>query len=353
MKIFIQTFSKILGFLLALLLFIVILSIALSFMNNKDNKSYFSYLKGDKKTNNKIAILNISGPIVSEPLNFYNFEIINSLEAIYPSKIEEYLIDLEKQKILGLIISINSPGGSVSASHQIYNLINDFKQKNSIPIYFHSTDILASGGYWVALSGDKIFASYGTLIGSIGVKGPDWLYYNSPTSLSSGLLGSSVESPNGLKLFSNTAGISKDIFNPFREPLDKEMIELQEMVTDIYNDFINLVSSNRKIEKTIIKNEIGAMIFNTKKAKQHFLIDAQKNIDDIINILSKELKLDLKKIIINKKNTKYNILGLNLLLQTYNKKILNKYEIMIKDKFCNNLFNEFSAVAINSQHSKC
>ena len=293
MKLFIQTFSKILGFLFAILFFVILLSLTSNFIDNK--KSYFSYFKGDKKSDQIIAVLNISGPIISEPINYYNFEIFNSLEVIYPSIIGEYLKELEKKQIVGLIISINSQGGSVSASQKIYTLLNNFKEKNNIPIYFHSSDILASGGYWIALSGDKIFADYGTVIGSIGVKGPDWLYYNSPTALSTGMLGNSIESPNGIKLFSNTAGVSKDIFNPFREPSQEEKIKLQQMINDIYEDFVTLVSKNRKIEKLIIKDKIGAMIFNTAKAQKHYLIDAQKNIDEIIEILAKKLKIRFKK----------------------------------------------------------
>ena len=57
-------------------------------------------------------------------------------------------------------ITINSPGGSVSATNKIYNLINDFKKDTKIPIYFHTSSMLASGGYWLSLSGDKIFASF-------------------------------------------------------------------------------------------------------------------------------------------------------------------------------------------------
>ena len=51
---------------------------------------------------------------------------------------------------------------------------------------------MASGAYWAALSGNKIFANYGSLIGSIGVKGPDWIYFDEPILISNGLLGSSV-----------------------------------------------------------------------------------------------------------------------------------------------------------------
>ena len=195
---FFNAFTKILGFLTAILIFIIIIGLIISLINRTNNNSSFIYLKGDSSSTNKIAVLNINGPIISEPANFYRFAGMGNFDAIYPTLIESYLTDLQKEKVLGLIVSINSPGGSVSASHTIYNLFNQFKIKNNIPLYFYSTDMLTSGAYWVSLSANKIFTNYGALIGSIGVKGPDWIYYNSPTSLSTGLLGNAVESPKGI-----------------------------------------------------------------------------------------------------------------------------------------------------------
>ena len=350
MKAFFTTFSKILGFFFALVFIIFFLSIL---SKSITNNSYFSYLQGNINSKQKIAIFNINGPIISEPPNFYNFKFLQSLEVIYPSLIRKHLGELEEEEILGLIVSMNSPGGSVSASQKIYNLFKKFKNTNNIPVYFHTTDMLASGGYWVSLSGDKIFASYGSLVGSIGVKGPDWIYYNSPTSISTGILGSSVESSKEIQLFSNIAGKSKDIFNPFRPPTKKEIIKLQNMINDIYNDFVNLVSSNRKIEKKIIKNEIGAMIFNSKQAKEHYLIDDQKNIDQIIDIFSKKLNLDSALIISNVNNNKSQILNFNYLLFLANLNKIDYYNNLIKNKFCNNLLNEVSAVASNPYQKNC
>ncbi|MDC0192708.1 S49 family peptidase, partial [Alphaproteobacteria bacterium] len=233
MNYFFQVFSKTLGFLLAIMFLIVLISLFL-FVFGENKKKYFSYLEGNKDSTEIIAILYLNGPIISEPPSFNNYNIFQNLEVIYPSLIKEYLKELEQNNAKGLIISINTPGGGVSATQKIYKLIKDFKEKNDIPIFFHTKDIMTSGGYWVALSGDKIFADYGSIIGSIGVKGPNWLYYNSPTLLSEGLFGKSVESQNGLKLFSNTAGMYKDIFNPFREPTKEEISKLQIMVDDIY-----------------------------------------------------------------------------------------------------------------------
>ncbi len=349
---FFQVFSKTLGFLLAILFLIVLISFFLFFFGENKQK-YFTYLDGSKDSSEIIAILNLNGPIISEPPNFNNYNIFQNLEVIYPSLIREYLKELEQKKAKGLIISINSPGGGVSATQKIYKLIKDFKEKNNIPIFFHTKDMLASGSYWVALSGDKIFADYGSIIGSIGVRGPNWLYYNSPTLLSEGLFGKSVESQNGIKLFSNTAGMHKDIFNPFRKPTKEELNKLQIMVDDIYNHFVNLVSINRKIEKNIITNEIGAMVFNSKRAKLNYLIDDEKNIDEIIELISKKLKLENKKILINNYGDKYNLFNLNF-INFFDNKINNKdLKIIINKKLCNNYYNEFSSISLNYISINC
>ena len=78
MKLFIQTFSKILGFLFAVLFFIILVGLASNLISNK---SYFSYFKGDKKSDQKIAVLYIAGPIISDPINYYNFEFFNSFNS--------------------------------------------------------------------------------------------------------------------------------------------------------------------------------------------------------------------------------------------------------------------------------
>ena len=352
MNYFFQVFSKTLGFFSAIVVLLILISFFIIFFG-ENKQRYFSYLEGNKESSEIIAILNLNGPIISEPPNFNNYNIFNNFEVIYPSLIKGYLNELEKTKIRGLIISINSPGGGVSATHKVYQLIRDFKEKYNIPVYFHTRDILTSGSYWIALSGDKIFADYGSVIGSIGVKGPNWLYYNSPTSLSEGLFGRSVESKNGLKLFSNTAGIYKDIFNPFRKPTPEEIGKLQVMVDDIYNNFVNLVSTSRKIEKKVITDEIGAMIFNSKRAKLNYLIDDEKNIKQVTKLISKKLELKNEKIIINKYNSKYSLF--NLSFDNFFEKRMHDKDIknLISKKFCNNYYNEFSSIAVNYIRINC
>ena len=341
---FFKTFSKILGFLSAIFVFAILIILLKTLINPLIKQSLFSYYSGNPDASKKLAIINITGPIISENQGLLNFKSIN---AIYPSLVEKYLIDLKKQKISGLIISINSPGGSVSASNKIYNLFNKFKIENNIPIYFYSTDMLASGAYWISLSGDKIYANYGAIIGSIGVKGPDWIYYNTPNSISSGIFGNSVESKKGIELFSNTAGKSKDILNPFRPPTVEEIEQLQNMVDEIYIDFINIVSKNRKIEKNTIQKEIGAMIYNTQTATKNYLIDGEKNIDEIIELMKNQLDIKDFKIITNNKN-KNTFTNLNIINDYF-----NNNEVKIKKIYCNNFKNELSVILISSFDKSC
>ena len=109
-----------------------------------------------------------------------------------------------------IILSINSPGGTVSASKNFYETIKNFKKKNNAEVVFYTNELLASGAYWAASSGDKIYANYGSIIGSIGVKGPDWFFYDQPKSISSGIFGNKIETKKPIKVFTNTAGKSKD-----------------------------------------------------------------------------------------------------------------------------------------------
>lgn len=353
MSIFFTTFSKIFGFLTALSVFFILIILIINFLDLSNEKDSFQYLEGNEKSLNKIALVHLNGPIITEPSNFLNFGLLNQIDIIYPSLVKKYLNELSKEQIVGLIFTINSPGGSVSASEQIYSMINDFKIKKNLKIYFHSSEMLASGGYWVALSGDKIFSSYGSLVGSIGVKGPDWLYYNNPNALSSGFLGTSVESENGIQMFSNTAGKSKDILNPFRTPSLKEKKQLQKMVNNIYEDFVNLVSKNRKIEKKIIVNEIGAMIYDSKEAKKNYLINNINNLDEVLQNMIDDLFLEDYQVI--KKNTQnvFSVKNMGLYNIINNKDSFKKSIDYVNNKICYNSKHELSSIIYNSYNFDC
>ncbi len=276
MAIFFNTFVKIFSVFISFAIIIFVIGILLNFFD-KNNK--FVLISGNNSSKNTIAIIELSGVIIHQNYGLNSF--INSF-VISPTAVKENLEALEEQSPKILIVSINSPGGTVSASKDLYDIFKKYKKNNKTEIIVHTNEMLASGAYWVASSADTIYANYGSIIGSIGVKGPDWFFYDQPKSMSTGIFGNSIETKNGIKIFSNKAGKSKDIFNPFREPSNIELIHLQEMVDGIYDDFIRVISKERSIEtKTLIDN-IGALIYNSKQAVNLHLIDNEMSLDELI-----------------------------------------------------------------------
>ena len=330
---FFNVFLRTLGFLSAVLIFLIIINIFVNFSNNSQNK-YFVMTDGIKSSNNIIAKINLNGPIFNNNNNIFGN---NLYDYINPAKVKSYLEELKQLKIHTLIININTPGGTVSATAELEEIIYKFKEDTNTKVYFFTKEILASGGYWVATTGDKIFASYGSIIGSIGVSGPSWFYYDKPLSLSSGAFGKSIETKNGIQVFSQNAGEGKDLFNPYRRPETDEIKHLQNIVNDVYSDFIAKVSKSRKIEIPIIKNDIGALIYNSNQAKNNFLVDDILNYETLLELIIKENEFDDYKIYENKVVNSF----LVNLLANYENQHNNKYSL---EKICRNLKTNISVV---------
>ncbi len=330
---FFNVFFRTLGFLSALLIFLIIINFVLHF-SNEQRKKQFVMTDGLPNSNNIIAKINLDGPIFNNNSNILGN---NLYDYINPSQIKSYLEELKELQIKALIININSPGGTVSATAELEQIIYEFKKNTNTKVYFYTKEILASGGYWVATTADKIFASYGSIIGSIGVSGPSWFYYDNPISLSSGIFGQSIETKDGIEVFNQNAGDGKDLFNPYRKPTKGEIQHLQNIVDDVYNDFITKVSKSRKIEISNIKNNIGALIYSSNQAKNNFLIDDILNYETLIRLIIKENEFEDYKIYENKVS---NSIFENLLV---------KYKNQNKDKYtfeniCRNLETNISVV---------
>ena len=329
---FLNVFSKTLGFLLGILVFIVIVNFLIKYIDNNIENNTFNFRSGDQTSENVIGILNLNGVIIS---NYSNSIDINYHNFIYPSQVSKKLNEIQKLKPKVIIIKVNSPGGTVSASIEVFNIIKKFKSKQKIDIYVYSNEVLASGGYWIAMAADKIFAHYGALIGSIGVSGPSWIYYDKPISLSTGLLGSNIETENGIKIFSQNAGKSKDLYNPFRKPQDYEINHLNSIVNDIYFNFLEAVEQNRKLEKNYLIDEIGALIFNSNLAKENYLIDDVINLEELIKYIEKKYEF---------KNYKtYE----NPIKNSFFDRFLTFLNIKYSNNYCNVLKTNFTSILPN------
>ena len=287
MSIFFNVFIKSIAFFLSILTIIIIISLSISLFSERNND--FITLDGEESSTNIIAVIELNGLIIETSSELSN---LTTPFIISPKNTKKNLEELKKISPKSIIFSINSPGGTVSASKKLYDIIKNYKKSNkNTKIFIHTDELLASGGYWVATAADGIYASYGSVTGSIGVKGPDWFYYDKPKTLSTGIFGNRIETENGIKIFSNTAGQSKDIFNPFRKPTLNELEHLQNMVNEIYSDFIRIVSKERKIETKTLEEEIGALIFTSDQASTLNLIDDELYLEELVNKIIKDNNL--------------------------------------------------------------
>ncbi len=133
----------------------------------------------------------------------------------------------------GVILRINSPGGSPVQSGYIYDEIRRLREKNpDTPLYAVVTDICASGGYYIASAADKIYADKASIVGSIGVRMDNFGFVDAIDKL-------------GIERRTLTAGENKALLDPFLPEDEKTKAHMQTMLSEIHQQFIDAVKQGR------------------------------------------------------------------------------------------------------------
>lgn len=168
----------------------------------------------------------------------------------------------ERDRVKAIILDINSPGGTVGATQEIYNEILRVRKEKNKPVIAMFKDVGASGAYYIAAAADKIIAQPGTMTGSIGVL----------------LQGSNFEGlaeKVGVKFFAITSASHKDMMSPWRAMTQEERTLLQNMVDDTYAQFFDAVKESRtKINPIELKVYADGRVFTGRQAFSVGLIDA-------------------------------------------------------------------------------
>jgi protease IV len=142
-----------------------------------------------------------------------------------PSMVQEIVAHLKKAEqddhITAILLKIDSPGGSTTASDLLYHEILAFKQRTHKPVIAVLMNVAASGGYYIALPADTIIAHPTTITGSVGV------LFMRPS-----LLGLSEKIGIGTEV--NKSGVNKDMGSPFREPTEEENVIFQRVQDRAY-----------------------------------------------------------------------------------------------------------------------
>jgi protease-4 len=233
---------------------------------------------------NKILLMDISGVLsTKEKGGLLPFQ----KEASIVSRVREELKKAaEDKRIKGLIIRINSPGGTVTSSDIIYREISKFKEDKKLPVIACIMELAASGGYYVALSADTIIAHPTSVTGSIGVIA---LKFNAK-----GLM-----EKIGIEDETIKAGDKKDFLSPLR-PMTKEEREiLQNMLDDFHERFMDIVAEGRKeLAMDQIRVLADGRVYSAKQAFEVKLIDGIGYLDDVIELVKKRAGIDKARVII-------------------------------------------------------
>lgn len=201
-------------------------------------------LRGEERsfyTGDKIGIVTISGIITSSQ------EIVEQLDAFGKDK-----------AIKAVVLRIDSPGGGVAPSQEIYAAVKDLRKDKKVVASLGA--IAASGGYMIACAADKIVANPGTITGSISAI----MYFANAEDLLKKI---------GLKSSVVKSGKYKDIGSPTREMTDDERKILQELVDDIYNQFLDVITKDRKTSPEEIKKIADGRVFSGRQAQKLKLVD--------------------------------------------------------------------------------
>lgn len=185
----------------------------------------------------------------------------------------------EDDTIEAVVLQVNSPGGGVVESAQIYDKIKEVQDEVDVPFYVSMGSMAASGGYYISAPADKIFVNKETLTGSIGVI---------MESVNYGKLAEKY----GVDFVTIKTGPYKDIMSPTREMTKDELAMLQEMINESYESFVDVIEEGRGMTEAEVKAVADGRIMNGRQAIDAGLADEYGYLEDVIAAVRKDFKLE-------------------------------------------------------------
>ncbi len=268
------------GLIIAVILFIVT-GIASVFTNATIEKNVLSKVE-DKVMNTKeqntpledyIAVIPITGVIEEQKSS----AIFEENQGYQHNTIMEFIDRLTNDPYnKGILLYLDTPGGAVYESDELYLKLEQYKEITGRKIFSYMSHVAASGGYYISMSSDKIYANRNAITGSIGV-------------IISGVDMSGLYEKLGIRYYSATSGDYKDS----SKMNDDQMQILQGMVDETYEQFVGVVSNGRNMPTEEVKKLADGRIYSASQAKDKNLIDDIATYEDVTSKMAQELGTDV------------------------------------------------------------
>ncbi len=235
------------------------------------------------KGENKVLLIDIDGVIGNKKKES---SLGSTTEVGLVERVREILKKANgDNSIKGIILRINSPGGTVTSSDVIYHELKVFKEKKQIKSYAMIMDLAASGGYYIAQAADKIFAHPTSLTGSIGV-----------IALKVNL--DELMGKIGVDLEVVKSGDKKDFLSPFRALTKEERILFQDTIDSFHKRFVQTIANNRKmLSISDIEKLADGRVYTAEQALKEKLIDQIAYLDEAVELVKKDLDLKELKVV--------------------------------------------------------
>lgn len=216
-----------------------------------------------------IGVIHIEGTISEDAGGTYNHQyLLNAIDAM--------MADSENK---GLVLYLDTPGGSVFASDELYFKIREYQEKTERPVYASMQSMAASGGYYVSAPCDKIVANRNCWTGSIGV------------TLGTMYDVSELLDNLGIKTNTITSGANKAMGSSV-EPMSKEQREIfQSLVDEAYEQFVGIVAEGRNMKAETVKKLADGRIYTAKQALDNGLIDQIGTFEEAVADMKTEYQL--------------------------------------------------------------
>ena len=217
-----------------------------------------------------IGVVDIAGTISQDGSDTYNHQyILNAIDA---------MIADEENK--GMILYLDTPGGTVFASDELYFKIKEYQEKTTRPVYASMQSMAASGGYYISAPCDKIYANRNCWTGSIGV------------TLGTMYDVSELLDALGIKTKTITSGANKSMGSSASEMTREQEKIFQSIVDEAYEQFVGIVAEGRDMKVSKVKKLADGRIYTAKQALENGLIDEIGTFDEAAQDMKDKYKLE-------------------------------------------------------------